>query len=65
MIAQGFFADHAALSSYVSLLNQLAKSPGDAGLAWQLGIDEDIIDDGRRRAEIINWIESCVITRLP
>lgn len=63
MIAQGFFADHAALSSYVSLLNQLAKSPGDAGLAWQLGIDQDIIDDGRRRAEIINWIESCVITR--
>lgn len=61
MIAQGFFADRATLESYVASLAGLAKNPADAGLAWQLGIDEDITDDRRRRAEIINWIEACVI----
>lgn len=61
MISQGFFADRAALDGHVALVAGLAANPSDAGLAWQLGIDEDITDDRRRRLEIINWIESCVL----
>jgi GMP synthase (glutamine-hydrolysing) len=60
MIAQGFFADRAALDAYVKVLAGLAAAPQDAGLAWQLGVDEDITDDSRRRAEIINWIKTFV-----
>ncbi len=61
MIAQGFFADRAALESYVATLSELAKDSANAGLAWQLGVDTDITDDSSRRAEIINWIESCIL----
>jgi GMP synthase (glutamine-hydrolysing) len=61
MIAQGFFADQQALDAYVARLAALAANPQDAGLAWQLGIDSDITEDLRRRSEIINWIESCVL----
>lgn len=60
MIAQGFFADRAALDAYVKVLTGLAAAPQDAGLAWQLGVDEDITDDSRRRAEIINWIKAFI-----
>jgi GMP synthase (glutamine-hydrolysing) len=61
MIKQGFFKDIGALKAYVALMEGLADNPKDEGLAWQLGIDADITDDRRRRAEIINWIETCVI----
>lgn len=61
MLSQGFFADRAALDAHVALVEGLARNPADAGLAWQLGVDEDITDDRRRRAEIINWIETCVL----
>jgi GMP synthase (glutamine-hydrolysing) len=61
MIEQGFFADSVALASYVATLSALADNPADAGLAWQLGVDCDITDDRRRRQEIINWIEACIV----
>ena len=61
MIEQGFFAGRTALSAYVANLSALANDPFDPGLAWQLGIDEDITNDRRRRQEIINWIEDCVL----
>jgi GMP synthase (glutamine-hydrolysing) len=63
MIAQGFFADRPLLDGYVELLSRLAASPRDHGLAWQIGIDEDITDDRRRRLEIINWIETFITLR--
>ncbi|MEI4508695.1 type 1 glutamine amidotransferase [Sphingopyxis sp. CCNWLW253] len=63
MVEQGFFADHASLDDYVKRLTGLAADPADAGLAWQLGVDADITDDRRRRLEIINWIETCVLGR--
>ncbi|MFM8543171.1 MAG: type 1 glutamine amidotransferase [Chakrabartia sp.] len=61
MIVQGFFADGAALDNYVSNLSALAADPTNQGLGWQLGMDEDITDPKRRRGEIINWVEACVL----
>ncbi len=61
MIAQGFFADQAALKAYIASLAALAANPAETGLAWQLGIDEQITDDRMRRAEILNWIEAQVL----
>jgi len=63
MIAQGFFADRAALDDYVASLRGLAENPDDAGLGWQLGMDEDITDPKRRRTEIVNWLNACVLKR--
>ena len=61
MIEQGFFADRPALDNYVSNLSALAADPANQGLGWQLGMDIDITDPKRRRAEIINWVKSCVL----
>jgi len=60
MVAQGFFADMAELVAYRDKLTALAADPADAGLAWQLGVDEDVLDDRTRRAEILAWIEAKV-----
>ncbi|WP_219893690.1 type 1 glutamine amidotransferase [Aquisediminimonas profunda] len=61
MVAQGFFNSGDDLARYVGQLRELAANPDDTGLAWQLGVDEDITDDGRRRLEIRNWIEDRIL----
>lgn len=61
MVAQGFFADATALIAYRDKVAALAASGSRADLAWQLGVDEDLTDDNVRRAEIIAWIEACVL----
>ena len=61
MIAQGFFADHAAIAAHNGKLEALHADRSRADLAWQLGVDGDLLDDRQRRAEIIAWIESEVL----
>ncbi len=61
MVGQGFFSDTAELDAYSASLTKLALEPDNAALAWQLGVDTDITDDKRRRAEIIAWVETCVL----
>ncbi|MBU0557139.1 MAG: type 1 glutamine amidotransferase [Alphaproteobacteria bacterium] len=61
MIEQGFFADLSQLQDYRDQLAELADNPQDKALAWQLGVDGDVTDDRRRRAEIIAWIEHQVM----
>ncbi|MEP7351264.1 MAG: type 1 glutamine amidotransferase [Sphingorhabdus sp.] len=63
MVGQGFFADAAETEAYAALLTKLGSHPENAALAWQLGVDTDITDDARRRAEIIAWVETCVLKR--
>ena len=61
MVEQGFFADIDELKGYAAKLTQLGHEPENAALAWQLGVDGDITNDVRRRAEIIAWVENCVM----
>ena len=65
MVGQGFFADLNELEDYAARLTALDSHPDNAALAWQLGVDADITDDARRRAEIIAWVENCVIGDSP
>jgi GMP synthase (glutamine-hydrolysing) len=58
MIGQGFFADHATIAAHNDKLEALHIDRTRTDLAWQLGIDGDILDDRQRAAEIIAWIES-------
>ena len=62
MVAQGFFADEDALWAYRVKLEALRRNPADKGLAWQLGIDADILDPKRRRAEIANWVRGRLLS---
>lgn len=61
MITQGFFADRAEIDVYCDLMSRLDADQTNAGLAWQIGIDDDIVDDTRRRSEIIAWMTHAVV----
>lgn len=61
MIGPDFFVSRAELDAYCAKLRALAQNPQDAGAAWQLGIDGDVLDETRRRGEIISWIETQVL----
>ncbi|WP_164549770.1 type 1 glutamine amidotransferase [Altericroceibacterium xinjiangense] len=61
MVKEGFFASEAEMEAYLDKLERLTENPGDMGLRWQLGIDEDILDDRIRNGEIIAWIEHEVL----
>lgn len=63
MIEDGFFEDAEARSAYQDKLLRLAEDPGNRALAWQLGVGEELLDDGVRGAEIGNWISCCVLAR--
>lgn len=54
---QGFFKDHDDMQSYVDKMQDLYKDPKRTDLIWQLGIDEDILDDSIRQAEFKNWLD--------
>ena len=57
MVKEGFFASEEAMADYTGKLERLIADPADMGLRWQLGIDQDILDDRIRNGEIIAWIQ--------
>jgi len=57
----GFFQDRQAGEDHVALLETLHQDPSRTDLAWQLGVDDDILNEDVRRAEVRNWIERLVI----
>ena len=61
MIDGGFFNNRQEYDEYLEKLERLIENPADMGLGWQLGIDEDILDDRQRNGEIIAWIEHEVL----
>lgn len=61
MIEDGFFEDNSARAAYQDKLRRLAIDPANQPLAWQLGINKEILDDRVRSAELINWMRHCVL----
>lgn len=57
LIKLGFFKDLAALKDYTGRLDALVAEPDRKDFRWQLGIDDDIMDDGIRELEFANWIK--------
>jgi GMP synthase (glutamine-hydrolysing) len=57
MVKEDFFASEEAMADYTGKLERLIADPADMGLRWQLGIDQDILDDRIRNGEIIAWIQ--------
>lgn len=57
LIKLGFFKDLAALKEYTGRLDALVAEPDRKDFRWQLGIDDDIMDDGIRELEFANWVK--------
>lgn len=58
MVAQGFFADAEECRRFAERTRALGEAPdAHPDLAWQMGVDADLLDDRRRRSEIVAWVE--------
>lgn len=57
MLAQGFFKSPEDLADFADKLSQLSDQPAPMDLAWQLGVDHDILNPVARRSEILAFIE--------
>lgn len=64
LVKQGLFRDHDDLMAYVERLEALHAEPGRTDLRWQLGIGEDVLQDGIRQREFINWLDYLVLPRV-
>jgi GMP synthase (glutamine-hydrolysing) len=61
MQKEGFFSSTLEAARFGAGFERLAQNPGDAGLAWQYGLDGDVLDDVQRRAEIIAWVKAKIL----
>ena len=61
LVSLGFFQDREAAERYVDLLEVLHQDPSRRDIAWLLGIDEDVMNEDIRLAEVRNWIERLVL----
>ena len=61
LVKLGFFLDRPAAERYVDQLEVLHQDPSRKDIAWLLGIDEDVMSEDVRLAEVRNWIERLVI----
>lgn len=60
----GFFKDLDAAQTFVDQLEALHQDPSRKDLAWLLGIDEDVMSEDIRLAEVRNWIAQLVIPHM-
>jgi GMP synthase (glutamine-hydrolysing) len=61
LVSLGFFRDRDAAQQYVDLLEVLHQDASRKDVAWLLGIDDDVMNEDVRLAEVRNWIERLVL----
>ena len=61
LIHQGFFANTDAVADYVEKLETLHRNPDRRDIAWQLGIDSDVMSEDIRLVEVRNWVNLQVL----
>ena len=61
---KGFFNDLDAAQSFVDQLEALHQDPSRKDIAWLLGIDQDVMSEDVRQAEVRNWIEQLVLPHI-
>ena len=64
LVSKGFFADRDAAEDYVNKLETLFQDPSRHDLAWQLGIDADVMNEDVRLTEVRNWIRYLVLPQM-
>jgi len=60
LVAQGYAADNAAVRRFIDTLDALHVAPTRKDLRWQLGVDEEIVNEGCREREFANWLRAFV-----
>lgn len=60
LLREGFFPDIASRDAYTADLESLDRE-ATPGIAWRYGIDDTVLNEGIRSAEIANWITHQVL----
>jgi GMP synthase (glutamine-hydrolysing) len=60
LIAEGLFAKAEEAFAYCASIRALHDDPSNRALAWQLGVQKEIVDPHLRLTEIRNWLEGAV-----
>jgi len=60
----GFFTGAEQARVFIDKLETLHTDPGRRDIAWELGLDDDVMDPEVRTLETRNWIEGLVIPRV-
>lgn len=60
LVEQGLAMTPDAVEDYAALMEALGKAPDRTDLAWRPGLDEQVIDQDRRRLEMRNFIDRLV-----
>ena len=61
MLQQGFVQNEQEHVSLLSAYECLQSNRNNKAIAWQLGIDQDILDNSIRAAEIANWLKHALV----
>jgi len=61
LVREGFFSDLAARDAYTADLETLHREPDNKPIAWRYGIDDTVLNEATRTAEIANWITHQVL----
>lgn len=61
LVEEKFFHDETELLDYSHQVDALHAAPGNKPLAWQLGVDTQVLDRNFRTREIRNWITHQVL----
>jgi GMP synthase (glutamine-hydrolysing) len=60
LIEAGLAQSHGEVEAYADLVDAMHREPGRRDLAWRLGLDEQVTDDGKRLTELRNFIAALV-----
>jgi len=64
LVRHGFFRSEEAALAYVDQLETLHADPERKDIAWQLGIDADVMSEDIRLTEVRNWVSHLVLPRM-
>ncbi|MFQ6016812.1 MAG: type 1 glutamine amidotransferase [Kiloniellaceae bacterium] len=64
LVEKGFFRDLEAAQDFVDRLEALHQDPSRKDIAWLFGIDEDVMNEDIRLAEVRNWIDFLVLPNM-
>lgn len=56
LIEQGLVADRTAAETFADNVEALGADPSRQDLAWQLGVDEEVVDTSHRTVELRNFV---------
>ena len=56
LVESGLAQSNAEIEAQAALLDALGREPGRADLRWQLGVDDEVAIDARRRREVENFL---------